>query len=87
MSQNIRIELNHDGIRELLSSAAIGSECKKAAKKIADAAGEGFKVTSARQLGFGGGRIGYGVKTATDEARLAEAKDKALQQAVSQCRL
>ncbi len=86
MATTARIELNHDGIRELLCSAAIGGECEKAAQRIAAAAGDGFEVTSARQAGFGGGRIAYGVAAATHEARLAEAEDKALSKAVSACR-
>lgn len=86
MTTKIRIELDHDGIRELLCSAPIAAECEKAAKKIADAAGDGFEVTSTKRLGFGGGRVGVGVEATTHEARLAEAEDKVLSRAVSQCR-
>lgn len=86
MGTKVRIELNHDGIRELLCSAPIASECEKAAKRIASAAGDGFEVTQSKRLGFGGGRVGVGVEAATYEARLAEAEDKALSRAVSQCR-
>lgn len=87
MAQSVRIELDHDGIRELLSSAAIGSECRQAAQKIADKAGEGFEVTEQKKLGFGGGRVGYGVRAATYAARKAEAENKVLSGAVSRCRL
>lgn len=87
MAAKVRIELNHDGIRELLSSAPIAAECEKAAEKIADKAGSGFVVTSQKKAGFGGGRTSYGVEAATDEARLAEAEDKVLLKAVSSCRL
>ncbi len=87
MASKVRIELNHDGIRELLSSAPIAAECEKAAQRIAAAAGDGFEVTGQKSAGFGGGRISYGVEAATCEARLAEAEDKVLLKAVSSCRL
>lgn len=86
MATKIKLELNHDGIRSLLCSTPIAAECEKAARKIATAAGDGFEVTQSKQLGFGGGRVGVGVEAATYEARLAEAEDKALSRAVSQCR-
>lgn len=83
MATKVRIELDHDGIRQLLSSAPIAAECEKAAEKIAARAGDGFVVLPARELGFGGGRVGYAVKTDTEEARIAEATDKVLSRAVS----
>lgn len=82
MATKIRIELNSDGIRELLMSDAIAKECEKAAQAIASRAGEGFEVLPMRKQSFGGGRIGYAVKTATQEAREAEATDKVLSKAV-----
>lgn len=83
MGTKIKIELNSAGISELLNSAQIGSECKKAADSIAAKAGEGFEVSSAWHANFGGGRVAYSVKTATQEARIAEAEDKVLSKAVS----
>lgn len=82
MATKVKIELNHDGIRELLCSAPIASECEKAAEGIAARAGDGFIVLPIRQMGFGGGRIGYAVKAETDEAKQAEAEDKVLSKAV-----
>ena len=82
MATKIRIELNHDGIRQLLMSQPIANECRKAAEEIAARAGDGFDVLPAKELGFGGGRVGYAVYTDTYEARLAEAEDKALSKAV-----
>lgn len=82
MATKVRIELNHDGIRQLLTSAPISAECEKAAENIAARAGDGFEVLPAREMGFGGGRVGYAVYTATKEAREAEATDKALSKAV-----
>ena len=82
MATKVKIELNHDGIRELLMSQPIAKECEKAAEGIASRAGDGFEVSELRKMGFGGGRVGYTVRTATFEARLSEAEDKALSKAV-----
>lgn len=82
MSATVRIELLSDGIRELLMSQPIAAECEKAAHNIASRAGEGFEVLPARQMGFGGGRIGYAVHAATYDAKVAEATDKVLSKAV-----
>ena len=82
MATKIRIELNHDGIRELLMSDAIAKECEKAAQAIAARAGDGFEVLPMRKQGFGGGRIGYAVHAESYEAKLAEAEDKVLSKAV-----
>ena len=86
MATKVRIELKHDGIRELLMSAPIAAECEKAAENIAARAGDGFEVLPMREMGFGGGRVAYGVEAATYEARLAEAENGALSGAVTQCR-
>lgn len=83
---SVRLELDHDGIASLLNSAAVANECEKAAERIADMAGDGFEVSSAWRAGFGGGRVAYTVKTDTEEARVAEAEDKALTIAVQSCR-
>ena len=82
MATKVRIELLSDGIRELLCSQPIAAECEKAAEDIAARAGDGFEVLPLRQMGFGGGRIGYAVKTDTYEACIAEAEDKVLSKAV-----
>ena len=82
MATKVKIELNHDGIRQLLLSAPIAAECARAAENIAARAGDGFVVLPMREMGFGGGRVGYAVKADTDEAKKAEAEDKALSKAV-----
>lgn len=82
MATKVRIELNYEGIRQLLMSQPIANECKKAAEKIAERAGDGFEVLPLREMDYGGGRVGYAVKTATYEAALAEAEDKVLSKAV-----
>lgn len=82
MTVKVRIELDHDGIRELLMSEGVASACLNAAQNIAARAGEGFEVVGPKTLGYGGGRVGYGVAATTYEARLAEAEDKVLSKAV-----
>lgn len=82
MGTKVRIELVHDGIRQLLMSQPIANECEKAAEKIAARAGDGFEVLPLRQLNFGGGRVGHAVYTATYDAKVAEAEDKVLSKAV-----
>lgn len=82
MPTKITIELNHDGIRELLTSPEIGAEVEKAAQAIASRAGDGFEVVGPQGLGYGGGRVGYGVAAVTYEARLAEAENGTLSKAV-----
>lgn len=82
MATKVRIELNHDGIRELLTSQPIAAECEKAAEKIAARAGDGFEVLPLKHMGFGGGRVGYAVKADTYEAKVAESERKVLTKAV-----
>lgn len=82
MAVKVTIELNHDGIRELLLSEPIAAECRNAAEAIAARAGDGFEVVGPQTLGYGGGRAGYGVAAETYEARLAEAEEGALSKAV-----
>lgn len=86
MATKIRIELNHEGIQELLLSDEVAAVCKETAEGIASRAGDGFEVTE-RQLRsgskLGGSRVGYGVAATTYEAMKAEAEDGALSKAVS----
>lgn len=82
----VKVELLSDGIADLLNCDGVAGECRKAASKIAGAAGSGFEVTPSWRAGFGGGRVAYSVKTGTRKARIAEAKEKALSKAVFSCR-
>lgn len=85
MATKIRIELNHAGIQELLSSAEVSAVCKEAAEEIAQRAGEGFEVTEQQVRNgsrYGGTRVGYGVYTSNYEAMVAEAEYGALSKAV-----
>ena len=84
MAAIITIELDHEGIRELLYSKGIANACNKAAKDIAARAGEGHNVKSSinyDSLNIGP-RLGAGVYTATREARESEAEFKTLSKAV-----
>ena len=81
MATKIRLELDHDGIKELLLSAPIGAECRKAGEAIAARAGKGFAVRGPKDLDTAG-RAGVIVITETYAAKLAEAEDKVLSKAV-----
>lgn len=78
----VKVELVSSGITQLLTSSGVQAACEEAAEAIASRAGDGFEVLPARRMGFGGGRVGVSVYTATREAREAEATDKALSKAV-----
>ena len=81
------IELRSDEIADLLSNdAGVQSVLVANAHRIVAAAGDGFRVTQSRQMGFGGGRVGVGVYAAAESARRREATDKVLTRAVSACR-
>lgn len=82
MATKVRIELNSAGIRELLMSQPIAEECRKAAEAIAARAGDGFEVLPLKQMGFGGGRVGYAVHADSYDAKVAEAEEKVLSKAV-----
>lgn len=82
MATKVRIELNYEGIRELLTSQPIADECERAANAIASRAGDGFVVLPMRQMDFGGGRVGFAVHADSYAAKLAEATDKVLSKAV-----
>jgi len=87
----VKVVLNHDGIRNLLTSGAIGSAVEGAAHAVADAAGDGYEVGEGRVMEGSSvaefkGRIGYSVYTATDEARLDNAENHTLYKAVQSCR-
>lgn len=60
----VRIELNDEGVQELLKNAEIVAECEKQAKTIADGCGDGY-VTESRTYRE---RHGYIVKPETKEA-------------------
>lgn len=75
----VRIKLNHDAIAEFLRSDDVRLELERRAQAIANAAGgEGFEVESR----VGAKRVRTSVRTATLEARMAEAEERALTSAL-----
>ena len=83
MPTKVTIELDHDGIRELLNCDGVTAACRDAAERIAAEAGDGFHVTRAYHPGS---RSMFRVYGDSDDARIAEADDKVLSRAVSSCR-
>lgn len=77
---NIRVELNHDGIRAFLRSAETGKLVSSYAERAAERLGEGYKsdekLMSTRAIAS--------VYTDTDEARRANLQDNSLLKAVLQ---
>lgn len=78
MGRNVKITVNHLGVRALLQSPAVEAELKRRAMAIAAKAGPGMEVTTFH----GRNRVNASVITATTEARVAEAKDRALTRAI-----
>lgn len=83
MAGSVRIELNSDGIKELLNCPGVAGECRNAAGKVAAAAGENFTVSDELHPGS---RVLFLVYPANGEGAKEEAEDKVLSRAVSQCR-
>jgi len=73
-----RVRLNRKGVRELLRSREVLSDLERRANAIAAAAGEGMEVDSE----VGRNRARASVRTATREAVLAEAQQRALTRAL-----
>ena len=73
-----RVRLNRKGVRELLRSREVLSDLERRANAIAAAAGEGMEVDSE----IGRNRARASVRTATREAVLAEAQQRALTRAL-----
>ena len=73
-----RIELNSDGVRELLQSQAMAAECLRQAQAIAARAGGGYIVTTYT----GVTRVNASVMADTPEAIRDNLKNNTLQKAV-----
>ena len=74
----VRIELNSEGVRELLRSPEMAAICREHAKAIADRAGEGYIVTTYT----GASRVNASVITETPEAMRENLKNNTLLKAV-----
>jgi hypothetical protein len=78
VSNNIRVELNSDGVRELLKSPEMMGLCKNIANGIAGRAGDGYMVTTYT----GTNRVNASVYAVTEEARRDNLKNNTLLKAV-----
>ena len=78
MSDKIRVELNSDGVRELLRSPEMAAICKEQAKAIAARAGDGYSVSTYT----GATRVNASVMTETPEAMRDNLENNALLKAV-----
>lgn len=79
----VRIDINKGGIGELLGSKEVADNLEARGHRMAAAAGgeaAGFEVTTSKQRKDGRSQVV--VRTATVEARLAEANDRALSRAI-----
>ena len=75
---NLRIELNSDGVRELLKSPEMMAVCRELANGIANRAGDGFELSEYT----GRNRVNVSVHAETKEAMQACLKDNVLVKAV-----
>ena len=74
-----RLELNREGVRELLKSPEMAAVCRQHADQIAARAGEGYEVTTYT----GKNRVNASVHVATKEAYRDNLKNNTLIKAVS----
>lgn len=74
----VLIVVNHDAIGELLKSPEIQADLLARGNRIAGAAGDGIEVEPT----IGRNRARVTVRTATTDARIAEATDRTLTRAI-----
>jgi hypothetical protein len=79
----MKVELNHAAIRRLLRSSEVQEDLKKRAERVAAEAGPGYEVLGPH---VGRNRAVVTVAPATEEARLAEARDHKLLSALREAR-
>lgn len=80
--QQIRIELDSKGIKQLLQGAEVGDDIKRRTDAVARRAGEGMRSSTYT----GRDRVRGMVWTGTAEARKAEAESRALLKALDAAR-
>lgn len=80
----VRIEWNDKGFREVLNSPEVAAATEAVAKRVARAAGgeDDYEVKQFKGSYGGSPRVVQSVKTATDQARLDQAKDETLTRAL-----
>lgn len=81
MARHVRIELDHEGFRQLLNSSEVASLVDSTGERLASRAGGGF-IAKPSYGGFGGGRHICHVGTGDKESMEAQARDKALTKAL-----
>lgn len=79
MSKNVTIELNTEGIRELLKSMEVEDFCRQVAEERRATLGEGYETDTFQTPG----RVVASIFTATDEAAADNMETNALLRAVS----
>lgn len=75
----VKIKLNRAGVRELLLSGEMLSECQGAAEGVAMRAGSGYSVTP---YATGKTRVNVSVSAETDEAKADNSKNNTLLKAI-----
>ena len=90
LSTKIKIEWNHEGFEQILSSSGAGEVCSQSAKEIEARANsnisensEGFKSGGRIVTAYGSKRWMYFVYTTDRESMIAEQYDQALTKAVN----
>ena len=81
MPASVRIELNHEGIRQLLTSQAVADDLQARAERIAAAAGGSSEGIEAVRTG-GAARARSIVITTTYAAQARQARDNVLQRSL-----
>lgn len=79
MANKVQVELNSDGVRELLRSPEMAEVCREHAERIAGKAGSGYEVTTYT----GKNRVNASVHAVTEEAISDNLKNNTLLKAVS----
>ena len=78
MSDKVRVELNSEGVKELLQSSEMMGVCRDLAQGIANRAGDGYIVTTHT----GRTRVNASVYAATNKAKRDNMKNNTLLKAV-----
>lgn len=76
---NVRIELNSEGIKEVLKSAEVMAECRSYAEQIAASVGNGYEVNEYT----GATRVNVSVRTVDDAAAKDNLENNTLLKAVN----
>lgn len=81
MAKRVRLELLPDGFTELLTGRAVTEDLQARGRRIAEAAGDGFELTTWQARWGGSPRSVVTVEAKTAQARRAEARDRVLTRA------